>query len=488
MNNSCELLDHEGFLIFGAARSGIAAARLLRKMGKTAAVYDEAPLEKLSAVRGQLKEVGVPLIQQLDAMAFGPFSGKARDVEGQEVPGGWEILVVSPGVPLSHPVVQMAEENGCVLRSEIELAACACPAPVLAITGTNGKTTVTHLVSHLMQEAGRHGPMAGNVGRPFSDVALDPKLKKGDSAVVCEVSSFQLETIDRFEPRVACVLNITPDHLDRYPTMEHYVEAKRRITENQRGDDFLILNGDDPYCLSFMAKSLARVWLFSIQRPVEWGAFLRGDTLYLAQGDPEKAIPLMKRSEIPLPGAHNVENVLAALAMGYAMGLHPQAMADGVRSFEAVPHRIEWVGSRKGVNFYNDSKATNLDSMEKALNSFDRPLILIAGGRDKGANWERLAGEIAQKVKALIPMGEAAEKIEKAWCHAAGQCQRASDMMDAVHKAMDEAKRGDVVLLSPGCASFDMYQNFEKRGDHFRDCCRELGVRKSQAAPAEETG
>jgi UDP-N-acetylmuramoylalanine--D-glutamate ligase len=465
MNNSSFLLDHSSFLIFGAARSGLAAARLLQSLDKRVALYDEAQGARGEEVRSLAEAAGVPLLTHLDE---------------EEIAGQWEVLVLSPGIPPTHPLVSAAEESGCVVRSEIEIGYQACPAPIAAITGTNGKTTVTHLLTHLLQQAGRPAVMAGNVGRALCDAVLEePQLREPDAAVVCEVSSYQLETIERFNPKVACVLNITPDHLDRYKVMTNYMEAKRRVTENQGREEVLVLNADDKNCLSFLPRVRATVWQFSLCNPVSRGAFLSGDTLFLAPGEGMAPIAVMSRSEVPLPGSHNVANVLAALIMGHVLGLESETMAQAVRTFRAVAHRIELIREIGGVRFFNDSKATNLDSVEKALEGFADPrtepgiqpdcrVILIAGGRDKGAPWTPLCALVRRSVKGLICIGEAAPIARKAWGECVATVCDAGDMEEALCIARSLAKPGDVVLLSPGCASFDMYKNFEERGDHFR--------------------
>jgi UDP-N-acetylmuramoylalanine--D-glutamate ligase len=256
--------------------------------------------------------------------------------------------------------------------------------------------------------------------------------------------------------------------LDRYGALQNYAEAKRRITENQTPEDHLILNADDAYCLSFTPRTQARVWRFSLDKPSTPGAFLRDDTLVLSPGVDRPEMPIMRRSEVPLPGLHNVQNVLAALCMAAAMGIDPAGMAEAVRTFPPVPHRIEPVGEINGVRYYNDSKATNLDSVEKALESLDAPIVLIAGGRDKGAPWTRLNDIVARRVKGLVLIGEAAPIGRKAWGAIVPLVEDAADMTEAVRIARSMAEPGDAVLLSPACASFDMYRNFEERGDHFR--------------------
>ncbi len=476
MNNSCEILDNDNFIVFGAALSGMAAARLLRSMGKTVAVYDEAPPEMLESRRDELVKIGVPLLTELDYEAFPYFT--LDDGHGESIPSMWDVMVLSPGIPTNHDLVATAVERGCVVRSEIEIGYHACPVPLIGITGTNGKTTVTHLVSHILLTAGIAAPIAGNVGRPLSDVVSDPILRAPKALVVCEVSSYQLETIEYFSPKVACVTNITPDHLDRYVTMDNYVEAKRWITANQKDYDFLVLNGDDGLCLSFGPRSRAKVRTFSTRHEVEAGAWLSDEYLYLNMPDMDEAVGVMKRDEIPLPGIHNVENVLAAMTICACLEVAPGKIAEAVRTFQAVPHRIEKVCTIDGVDYFNDSKATNLDSMSKALVSFDRPIVLIAGGRDKGSPWTKLNEVVKERVKGLVMIGEATPIGMKAWGEIVPNAKTAENMQEAVELAKEMAETGDVILLSPGCASFDMYKNFEERGDDFKKTVQSIAKRE----------
>jgi UDP-N-acetylmuramoylalanine--D-glutamate ligase len=479
MNNSSEILDHENFLVFGAARSGLAAARLLRSRGRHVALFDEGPAEKTAAAAETAARMGVPFHRSLADFEF---------------PDAWQVVVLSPGIPTTHPFVQAADESGCVVRSEIEIAFAACPTPVVAVTGTNGKTTVTHLLTHLFRHAGRPALMGGNVGRPLSDAVMDPEAARPGAVIVCEVSSFQLETIERFAPHVALVLNITPDHLDRYGAMTNYIDAKRRVTENQTAGDVLVLNAEDRHCLSLVAQTQAEVLLFSSRRAIGRGAWLEDGMIRLNTTGTGAPLDVMACADIPLPGRHNVENVLAALAAGAAMGLAPRDMADAVRCFEPVPHRIQLVGEIDGVRYYNDSKGTNLDSVEKALQSFEdapaasgaaprRRIVLIAGGRDKGAKWASLGILVGRTVKALVTIGEAAPLVRKAWAPLVAETRDAADMAGALALARALAEAGDVVLLSPGCASFDMYRNYEERGDHFRTLVREMAAGSVAATP-----
>ena len=451
LRGSKNLLKYNNFLVFGAARSGLAAARLLRKKGKNVTILDEASPEKTAAARRQAEEIGAQFVSSVSGLSF------------------HEIVILSPGIPPSHPVIQKLSQSGSLIRSEIELGYEICDAPLVGITGTNGKTTVTHLTTHLFRESGRAAVMAGNVGRALCDAVLEPELHDAGAAVICEISSFQLETIERFHPRVACILNVTPDHLERYGTVEKYAEAKFPVTANQDVDDDLVINAECAYCRDFAARSHARIWKFSSKKRVERGAYLADGKLVLSLDPNCDPIEVMPRADVPLPGMHNIENVLAALSIGAAMGLPARDMANGVRTFRAVPHRIEPVGEVDGVRYYNDSKATNLDSLEKALLSFNEPIILIAGGRDKGAPWTVLNELVAARVKGLVLVGEAAAIGRAAWASLVGKAVDAGSMAEAVSLAHSMASPGDVVLLSPACASYDMYRNFEERGDDFRN-------------------
>lgn len=474
MNNSSDLLDMERFLVFGAGVSGLAAAAFLARHGKQVAVYDEGDLEALESKREKLEALQIPLLHPDQVEIVAAFDGLHTTPTGGRQSENWEALILSPGVPPTHELVELATHCGCVVRSEIELGYQACPAPIIGITGTNGKTTVTHMVSHMLTRAGWYAPIGGNVGVPLCNVVEDVKLKDPKSVVVCEISSFQLETIEYFRPKIACVLNVTPDHLDRYGSMDQYVAAKQWITANQKMDDVLVLNEDCVLCRSYVARSMAQVRKFSLTRRVTSGACLvEGFICALCDegAEPERVLPV---SDFPLPGRHNIENALAAVSICAAAGMAPEAMGPALRDFQSVPHRIEWIARLEGVDYYNDSKATNLGAMEKALESFDRPVVLIAGGRDKGSPWSALNGLVAQKVKSLVLLGEAAPIGRKAWASLVGNTLDADSMRHAVDLARKEATEGDVVLLSPGCASFDMYKSFAERGDDFRSIVQSL--------------
>ncbi len=438
------------YLVFGAARSGIAAARLLRSKEFPVTVVDEKPESAFEDVIPELKRLGVNY-------HFGK-------VASAVLLDGIEAIVLSPGIPLIHPLVVAAEERGVEVIGELELGFRYADAPIAAITGTNGKTTTVHLAADILRAGGFHAAAVGNVGTPICDAVMNPEMKRLDSCLVVEVSSFQLETVKAFHPQVAALLNLSPDHLARHGTMEIYRDLKYCITENQTPEDFLILNRDDAWSSALADKTRARVLWFSTRGELPYGAYLNSETLRLRL---DEDVTFLSCSEISIPGLHNLENILAASLVGIAFGIMPDMIADAVRKFSGVEHRIEFVARPGGVDFFNDSKATNLDSVEKALLSFSKPVILIAGGRDKGDDYNRLNSLISARVKHLVVMGEAAPLMRKAWARIVPTTD-AGTMRKAVFKAYEQAAPGDIVLLSPGCSSFDAFKDFEERGRVFK--------------------
>jgi UDP-N-acetylmuramoylalanine--D-glutamate ligase len=442
--------------MFGAARSGVAAMNLLRHHNIDVVLVDEKPAKEFRSLIRRLKRVYV-------TAHFGPVSRKVLD--------GCQAIVVSPGIRLDHPLVREAMDRGMPVISEVELASYFAKAPIIAITGTNGKTTTTTLTGQMMADAGFNSVVSGNIGRAFSDGVLSSQDEARRTILVTEVSSFQLESIEMFAPKVAAILNITRDHMDRYPSMREYIEAKFQITRNQGPDDFLVLNQDDPIVMKCAEQTDAQVYTFSMQGDrIERGAFLEGGRVYFKENG--EIIPFCNVSEIPLPGDHNVQNTLASLVMARRIGVGLDSLRTTLNRFAGVEHRIERVArSRENVLFINDSKATNVDSLEKALMSFDVPIVLIAGGRDKNSAYERLNQLVKSKVRALVLIGEAAPKIQKHWGELV-PTKRAASMDEAVKMAAGLAQPGDVVMLSPACASFDMYRDYEDRGMAFKRAVR----------------
>jgi UDP-N-acetylmuramoylalanine--D-glutamate ligase len=438
-------------LIMGAARSGIASARFLAGRGATVALNDAKPLGEWGAEALALKTENI-----------GVFPG--------DVPG-WlldqlDLVVVSPGVPTRSIPIKYAERAGAEVIGEVELASRYLKGRMVAITGTNGKTTTTALVGELLKDAGIPTQVGGNIGTPLISLV---ESSRDDGWTVVELSSFQLETIKEFHPKVAVVLNVTPNHMDRYESLTDYAGAKHRIFMNQGVGDAAILNADDEIVSSWAGGLRAHLTSFSVKQELEEGLFLRGREIVARSANRERV--LLNSNEMKLRGLHNVENVLAAVAAGLACGAAPESMRETVKRFEPVEHRLEFVSEIGGVKFYNDSKATSVDATVKALEAFageQGKLILILGGKGKKAPYAPLASLVSQTVRKLILIGEDADTIAKELGSYADS-ERATDMKDAVALSFRAAKPGDAVLLAPACASFDMFESFEHRGRVFKD-------------------
>ncbi len=441
--------------VFGAARSGVGAMHLLRHHNVGVTLVDERPAREFRSLIRRIRRLCV-------TAHFGPIS--------EDVLAGSQALIVSPGIALTHPLVLEAMDRDLPIISEVELASFFAAAPIVAITGTNGKTTTTTLAGQMVQDAGLNAVVAGNIGRAFSDAVLSSQDVSRKTVLVTEVSSFQLESIEEFHPHIAVILNISRDHMDRYASMRDYIEAKFRITQNQDEDDFLILNEDDPITMKAAEESLAEVYTISMTREVERGAYMQDGRIYLKEEG--EAIAFCKATDIPIPGAHNIQNTLASLVICRRLGISVESLQRTLLKFKGVEHRIEFVAQTKdNVRFYNDSKATNVDSLEKALLSFDRPVVLVAGGKDKQSAYERLNALVKERVKGLVLIGEARPLIRKAWGELV-ETRDAASMDEAVKMAAGMARAGDVVLLSPACASFDMFKDYEDRGRAFKRSVR----------------
>ncbi len=444
-------------LVMGAARSGIACARFLAERGAVVALIDRKPIEEWSDEAKALKALGVGLV-----------AGDAPSWLLDQL----ELVVVSPGVPTASIPIRYAERAGALVIGEVELASRFMRGRTVAITGTNGKTTTTTLIGELLKDAGLSVQVGGNIGTPLVSMV---ESSRDDGWTVAELSSFQLETIVDFHPSVALCLNVTPNHMDRYETLMDYAAAKHRIFRNQTAGDVAILNADDEIVSSWAEGLSAHVVLFSVRRELEEGMFLRDGREIVSRTRAGERV-LMTRDEMQLRGLHNVENVLAALAAGLACGAAPASMRETVGSFRPVEHRLEQVALIEGVKFYNDSKATSVDATLKALEAFADDagkVVLILGGRGKRAPYGPLAPLVRERVRKLILIGEDAETIE-AELKDFAPTERADDMADAVRRAFAAATAGDTVLLAPACASFDMFQSFEHRGQVFKEAVRDL--------------
>ena len=451
-------LNNKRVLVVGLGKSGVASALFLKARGALVTVSDAKAPEQLGEEIPCLLDHGI-------AVETGG--------HGERTFQGQDLIVVSPGVPASTPSLVQARALGELVIGEIELAARFLPGPVVAITGSNGKTTTTTLVGEILAAGGVRAVVGGNIGTPA--ISLVGQATR-ETLVVLEVSSFQLETIQTFRPKIAVVLNITPDHLDRHHTLAAYVDAKARIFENQQADDFAVLNKDDPATEALASRTRAQVFWFSRSQEVERGASI-------ARGAPQKdqivfrgfdgLQEIMPVSEIPLKGAHNVENVLAGVCAGILMGCDPHAIRTAVRAFKAVEHRLEYVDSILGVEYYNDSKATNVDATIKALESFPANIHLILGGKDKDSDYTALNDLLRSRVKRVYTIGAAAEKIESQ-IKDTTEIVRAETLERAVRNAAASAQSGDIVLLAPACASFDQFKNYEHRGRVFKEAVHGL--------------
>jgi len=415
----------------------------------------------LREVAGKLRAAGVTL-------ALGP---------NAPVDLTWlDLIVVSPGVPAKIPLLEMARSQGIAVWSEIELAWRFLRGKLIAITGSNGKTTTTSLVAHILKTANIPTLVGGNIGTPLV-ACVESSM---DSTVtVAEISSFQLETIEAFRPEIGVLLNLTPDHLDRHESFEQYAAAKIRMFENQLERDFAILNADDPEVTRRM-PSRPHIYWFSRQKRVAQGTFLLEDQIIFRQDGSE--IFLLRREEIPLKGDHNVENVLAACAASYLAGADAASIASGVKTFQGVEHRLEFVAQINGVTFYNDSKATNVDATLKAIESFPGSLIVILGGKDKGTGYAELREPLRQRARLVLLIGAAAQKIASQ-LEGAVPIEHAGTIGRAVEIAAERAKPGDLVLLAPACASFDQFENYEHRGRVFKELVARLGSVSANDAP-----
>ncbi|MDP4159381.1 MAG: UDP-N-acetylmuramoyl-L-alanine--D-glutamate ligase [Bacillota bacterium] len=441
-------------LVIGAGLSGQAAVRKLQHLGAEVFLTDNKGIEQLSGV----ETLGLDS-EHLLVGSVPEFAGISPD-----------LIVLSPGVSPKLALVQEGITRNIPVWSEVELAMHDCPALCVGVTGTNGKTTTTTLIGELAKRTGRSTTVAGNIG-----VALSGQVEGMDdsSIIVAELSSFQLEFIDKLRIHVAILLNITPDHLDRHGTLEDYFQTKARIFENQTATDLAILNWDDPLVRDLGANLKSRVLYFSPTTFLQDGISLWHDQIVFAVKETKTMIPIISRNELQLRGAHNLENVMAAAGAARALGLSWTEIAEGLRQFKGVEHREEMVGTFEGILFVNDSKGTNTDAATKALLAFDEPMVLLAGGKNKGLDFHEFMKVVRNKVKSLVLLGQAADEMEQAARdEGVRTIIRAASFEDGVEKAIAEAVPGDVVLLSPACTSWDMFKSYEERGELFKELVR----------------
>jgi len=446
-------LNNKRVLVVGLGKSGVASALFLKAHGARVTVSDSKPPDELQEAIPTLLDAGITV---------------ETGGHGERTFQGQDLIVVSPGVPVDAPPLVQARALGEKVIGEIELAAEFFPGKIVAITGSNGKTTTTTLAGEILAAGGLSTVVGGNIGTPA--ISLVERATANTTAVL-EVSSFQLETIQTFRSRIAVVLNVTPDHLDRHRTFAAYTDAKARIFENQRSEDFAVLNADDPTCVEMAARTKAGVFWFTRKKEVKHGAYVHNGQILFRDAKGQQEIMLL--SEIPLKGAHNVENVLAAVCVGALSGVQTGQIRKAVASFKAVEHRLEYVATVRGVEYYNDSKATNVDATIKALESFPANIQLILGGKDKGSDYSVLNDLLRERVKRVYTIGAAAAKIES---QIKAQIVHAETLENAIKRAAESAQPGDIVLLAPACASFDQFRSYEHRGRVFKETVKALAA------------
>ena len=449
-------LDGKKVLVVGTGISGIAAAELLIKQKIETTLFDgnkDLDVEKLYAKSEVLKQI--PLIL-----------GELSEEEAKQ----FDVAVLSPGVPTDLPMVNMMRDMGIAIWGEIELAYYFSKGRIIAITGTNGKTTTTALTGEIMSNYFSSVKVVGNIGIPYTSEALDTT---DDTVTVAEISSFQLETIHEFKPVVSAILNITPDHLNRHHTMENYIRAKEDITKNQTQEETCVLNYEDEVLREFAVTCPAKVIFFSSQRKLTEGFYYADKEIYYAHDGIEELV--IHVDELNILGEHNYENVMSACAMAVSVGVPMESIREVLRRFQAVEHRIEYVTEKRGVRFYNDSKGTNPDAAIKAIKAMNRPTYLIGGGYDKASEYDEWIESFDGKVKELVLIGQTAQKIEDcAHSHGFMNTVIFDSFEEAINYCYEKSVSGDAVLLSPACASWGMFANYEERGRIFKEIVRGL--------------
>jgi UDP-N-acetylmuramoylalanine--D-glutamate ligase len=453
-------LQNKRVLVVGLGKSGVAAALFLKSKGSRVTVSDTKTPDELKEEIPRLLDEGITV---------------ETGGHGQRTFQNQDLIVVSPGVPLDAPPLVQARSLGEKIIGEVELATRFFPGSIVAITGSNGKTTTTALTGQVVANGGFPTVVGGNIGTPA--ISLVEQATE-DTIAVLEVSSFQLETIETFRPHIAVVLNVTPDHLDRHHSFTAYADAKTRIFENQLANDFAVLNADDATCVAMASRTRAQVFWFSRKKEVKQGAYVENGRILFRDSAGQREIMLV--SEIRLKGSHNVENALAAVCVGVLCNVEPRRISKAVREFRAVEHRLEHVASIQGVEYYNDSKATNVDATIKALESFPANIHLILGGKDKGSDYSVLNDLLRQRVKFVYTIGAAAAKIESQ-IKGAAEIVHAETLENAIKRAAEAAQPGDIVLLAPACASFDQFRNYEHRGKVFKEVVRSLAEARVEA-------
>jgi len=441
--------------IIGAVRSGVGAAKLANMMGAIPFVSDSSEKNKI------INSISVFEKEKIE-YEYGIHSEKVFDCD---------FLVTSPGVPSDSEVLTTARNKKIKIFSEVEFASWFCEGKIISITGTNGKTTTTALMTHTLNECGIKTYSAGNIGEAFSEIVLDVK---GNEFVALETSSFQLDYIEKFKPMFSLILNITPDHLDRYNnSFQNYIESKVKITMNQNENDFFIYNADDKNTFVYMNNKRVPKLSFSLKNKVECGAYLHNNSMHYSWFGSD--LNICSSSDLFIKGDHNIANALAVLSVAKTLNLPNTKIRDAFNSFKGVEHRIEFVDEINGIEFYNDSKATNVDSVWYALKSFSKPIYLILGGKDKGNDYNQIKDLVIERVKKIYAIGSSAEKVYD-FFNEFIPVEIKETLADCVVTSLDDAKTGSVLLLSPACASFDMFDNYEHRGKVFKEAVKKARV------------
>ncbi len=450
--------------VVGIGKSGVAASHLLHSVGAHVTIVDEKDESLL-----------VDQVTSLRQDAIRVLTGRALQEALRDV----DLVVLSPGVPTDHPALTNVRSRGVRIIGEIELASWYFDVPLIAVTGTNGKSTTVRLIGAILEESGKKSFVGGNVGVPLCEALLPPSASKWPQRlstasyeyVIAEVSSFQLETIEQFHPWLSAVLNITPDHLDRHPSLRHYQASKQKIFQNQTEGDVAVLNLDDPIVAGMGEAFSGSVIGFSLVRSLQQGVYLQGHEIKARLNELETVV--VTRDQISLPGNHNLANVLAAVAIGMLCGCPLEAIRRAVSTFPGLEHAMEFVREVRGVKYINDSKGTNVEATGKALESFEEPILLILGGKDKGGDFNLLSDLVRRKVKRVFVIGEATSRLVQV-LKGVKPISLAQSLSEAVALADREADGGDVVLLSPACASFDMFRNYDERGKEFKRLVHQL--------------
>lgn len=439
-------------LVVGLARSGISAANLLCRLGARVTITDEKRESELSEnIRKLTKGISLKL-------------GGHNGVDIAKV----DLVVISPGVLWDSPFLNKIRENGIRIISEVELAFKYIKAPLIAVTGTNGKTTTTTLIGEMLKKDDRNVFVGGNIGNPMCEEVLNGSSSE---LILSEISTFQMEGIETFKPHISVILNITPDHLDRHKSMAEYIALKKRVFINQNTRDYTVFNMDDKITAALSNVGKGERIFFSRIREVDNGAFVRGNNIIFRRNRKEEIVSTLK--DLKIIGVHNIENTLASVAVGGICDIPPRLMREVISEFRGIPHRMEFVKEIEGIKFINDSKGTNVGATIKSIESFNEPIILIAGGKDKGNDYLPLKPLIEDRVKFLILIGEAKKKMASVM-NGFRNILNAESFEEAVNEAFDKAEKGDVVLLSPACASFDMFRDYEDRGEQFRKIVKSL--------------